>query len=45
MKIKITVECVCCGAKKDVGEEQREQPMCDKCFSPMIPHKAKIREK
>ncbi len=37
--LKIKVKCVCCGYKKEVGEEQREMPMCDKCFSPMIVEK------
>jgi len=34
--MKIKVKCVCCGYEKEVGEEQTEMPMCDKCFSPMI---------
>jgi hypothetical protein len=36
MPIEIKVKCVCCGAEKIVGLEQKDQPMCDKCYSPMI---------
>lgn len=43
MMLKIKVKCVCCGYKKEVGKEQREMPMCDKCFSPMIAQKAEIK--
>lgn len=39
-RIKISVKCVCCGFKKVVGEEQKDMPMCDKCFSPMVAEKA-----
>ena len=39
--MKITVKCIGCGHKKEVGEEQKEQPMCDRCFMPMIAIKAK----
>ena len=41
--LKITVKCVQCGYKKEVGEEQRDIPMCDKCFNPMIAEKAEIK--
>lgn len=41
-KLKIKVKCVCCDFKKEIGEEQKEMPMCDKCFSPMIAVSAKI---
>lgn len=41
MKLEIKIKCVCCGYEKIVGEEQREQPMCDKCFSPMIAEEVK----
>jgi len=44
MSIKIKVKCVCCDFTKEVGEEQREMPMCDKCFSPMIAEKVIARE-
>ncbi len=37
--LKIKVKCVYCGYTKEVGEEQREMPMCDICFSPMIVEK------
>jgi NMD protein affecting ribosome stability and mRNA decay len=39
--MRITVKCVCCGWEKEIGEEQREQPMCDKCYSPMIVEEVK----
>ena len=35
-EMKIKVKCVICGNEKIVGEEQKEQPVCDKCFGPMI---------
>lgn len=34
--MKIIVKCVCCDRIKAVGEEQKESPMCDKCFNPMV---------
>ena len=40
--LKIKVKCVGCGYTKEVGEEQREMPMCDKCFSPMIAEEVKV---
>lgn len=41
--IKITVKCVCCDYTKEVGDEQTEMPMCDKCFSPMVATKAEAK--
>lgn len=40
--IKIKVKCVGCHQVKEVGEEQKEQPMCDKCFMPMMAMSAKF---
>ena len=40
--IKITVKCVYCGFTKEVGNEQKDMPMCDKCFSPMTAEKVNI---
>ena len=40
--IKITVKCVGCGKKKEVGGEQSEMPFCCDCGSPMIAEKVKI---
>ncbi len=42
--IKIKVKCVICGYTKEVGEEQKEQPVCDKCYGPMIPEKAEVKK-
>ena len=42
--LKIKVECVGCGFKKDVGQEQKDMPMCDKCFMPMVTIGAEIRD-
>ena len=41
-EIKIKVKCVDCGNKKEVGKEQTEMPMCDKCGSPMIAESAEV---
>jgi hypothetical protein len=41
--LELTVKCVGCGEKKIVGKEQKELPMCDKCFMPMIAEKAEIK--
>jgi hypothetical protein len=41
--IKITVKCACCGNKKIVGREQKDLPMCDRCYSPMFAEKVKIK--
>ena len=43
MQLKIKVKCVLCGYEKEVGKEQKEMPMCDKCFSPMIAKEAKVK--
>ena len=45
MCIKIKVKCVECGEIKEVGEEQKDQLMCDKCFMPMIAIKAELKIK
>lgn len=42
---KITVKCVDCGFEKDVGPGQMEVPMCDKCYSVMLPKKAEYNPK
>ena len=39
----LKVKCVCCGYEKEVGKEQQEMPMCDKCFSPMIVKESKLK--
>lgn len=44
MSIKIKVKCICCGFVKEVGKEQKDMPMCDKCFSPMIAIEAKVKK-
>jgi len=43
MEVKIKVKCVCCDYEKEVGEEQKEMPVCNKCYSPMIAKEAKIK--
>lgn len=43
MDIKITVKCIGCGFKKEVGKEQKDMPMCDKCFMPMVAEKAELK--
>ena len=40
-EIKVKVKCVSCDFKKEIGGEQTEYPMCDKCFSPMVIESAK----
>ncbi len=45
-ELVVIVKCVGCGNKKELrtGEiPPDEQPMCDKCFMPMIPTKAKTK--
>ena len=40
--MKIIAKCVGCGHKEDAGKHfGEEQPMCPKCFSPMIAETAK----
>lgn len=39
--MKIKVKCVQCNETKEVNEEQKEQPICDKCFMPMLAISAK----
>ena len=43
----IIAKCVACGAKREIkaGEvPQGEQPMCEKCFSPMVADYVEFRE-
>ena len=44
-EVKITVKCVGCGYKKEVGEEQKDIPICEKCFMPMIVEKVEVEDK
>lgn len=42
--IKVTVKCVGCGAKKEIGPGEvgaNDVPMCDKCLMPMVAMSAK----
>jgi hypothetical protein len=43
MNIQITVKCVGCGNIKTVDKEQKEMPMCENDFLPMIAEKATIK--
>lgn len=36
MTVRITVRCVACKATREVGAEQSDIPLCDRCFSPMV---------
>jgi len=40
--MKVEVQCIVCKAKKKVGP-QRDQPLCDRCFVPMIITGARAR--
>ena len=43
MSIKVVVKCVACGEKREIkaGEVSKDEvPMCEKCFTPMVPVKA-----
>ena len=44
MEVKITIKCVSCGARKEVGEEQMDTPFCDVCFSPMVTEKVSYKK-
>ena len=33
---KITVRCIACKSTKVIGREQRDMPICDRCYMPMI---------
>ena len=42
--VVVIVKCVGCGAKREINPGQipkDEVPMCDKCFMPMVPERAK----
>ncbi len=42
--VKVTLECVACKDRKDVDpREVKEQPMCDKCYMPMVVIKAAVK--
>lgn len=40
--LKIKVKCVQCGDTKEVGQEQKDLPMCDKCTMPMLAESAEV---
>jgi len=43
MEIIVTAKCIGCGEKREIkaGEiPEGEQPMCEKCFMPMVAQKA-----
>lgn len=40
-EIRIKIKCCGCGKEKWVGKEQKEQPMCDTCFMPMLAKEAR----
>lgn len=42
MMVRLTVECVACKHRLEVGPSQRDVPMCPKCFSPMVATKAVV---
>lgn len=47
MKVYVIAKCVGCGERRKIYEgdiPKGEQPMCDKCFMPMIPVKAIARQ-
>lgn len=39
MNATVTVKCVGCGHREEVGPQQ-DVPMCSKCFSPMVAESA-----
>ena len=43
MNVKVTVKCIGCGKKRDIGPgeiEPGDHPMCGSCYMPMVPVKA-----
>lgn len=44
-EVKLKIKCVVCGFSKEVGKEQTEQPVCEKCLSPMILEKVVLQKK
>ena len=42
MKLTITVRCVLCKAVKKITAPHPNQPMCDKCFMPMVAESAAL---
>lgn len=43
----VTVKCIGCKTLRDIREDEIEpgdQPMCDRCYLPMITIKATVRE-
>jgi hypothetical protein len=43
MAITVTVQCVMCKARKEVGPGT-DLPMCDKCFNPMVAVRAEASQ-
>lgn len=46
MTVTVTVKCIGCGAKKEIGPgeiPEGEVPFCEKCFNPMIPVSAEAK--
>jgi len=47
-EVVVVTKCISCGAERTIraGEiKEGEQPMCDKCFMPMIAKESKIINK
>ena len=42
-ELKLKLKCPDCGNIKEVGEEQQELLMCEKCFAPMLAEEAKLK--
>lgn len=41
----IIVRCVCCGEKKTLTEPPTDQPVCPKCYGPMIVDEIRAKAK
>ncbi len=47
MNVRVETKCVGCGHRQSFGPndvEPGEHPMCERCFMPMVPIKAEVKD-
>ena len=42
--VELLIKCAVCGYEKTVDQTQACQPMCEKCYMPMITKEVKIKK-
>ncbi len=45
MALTLIAKCPSCGHKEKIGADQEDQPMCPKCYGPLIADRATLTNK